>query len=177
MLIAASIGAVIILAVFSIDTVSRQFYDSSQRKALVINEASFLIEHINKHACKAIGYGSLTEGSMGFNVVGSAYSFRYNPYWVSTPGLYTDDENFTYSYDGVSRLTFTNSADGIPQVISRRVTSFNILEAADLSSGASSLTVDLVITYDPGGKVSERLNPTVHMNSGINMPQHTALPG
>ncbi|MCK4809454.1 MAG: prepilin-type N-terminal cleavage/methylation domain-containing protein [Candidatus Omnitrophica bacterium] len=55
LIIAVSLLAVIILAVTAFSVASHRFYQSSKRKMKVLNELTYLLEHINKNVSLAIG--------------------------------------------------------------------------------------------------------------------------
>lgn len=164
LIIAMSLLGIVVLGATTFDLASRQFLTSSERKTQVLNELTFILEHMNKNVHKATGdisnLGLIIPGGSGGQI------------WIRqdsnlTPQNYNDDKWLRYSYNSNNyNLNFcsdfnknSNSCNVTEELLSRRV--IDII----FNSGSGGGWVNrLKLRYDPTKPIDTRENPEANMN-------------
>lgn len=170
MLIASALVFVVILASMSLDTVAREFFESSRRKAEIVNEAFFVMEHIAKSVKDTIGF----QDDEGYQMTGT-YAFRIDT--ADTLGDYTDDRIAAYSYNlpGFNGLWYNAGTPTGYNLTRNRVIAFSMTPLLDDDGLTYGVNVELTIQYDPTNpSSSQRDNPTYRMESSFFFPMSSA---
>jgi len=181
LLVAVAIVFVVVLAAFSLDSVSRNFYTSSQSKAVVLNRLMFAVDHIQKKAYRHNGNLALA-GSI-FSNDGSDLIFSVDNPSAPTPTEFSDDLVVRYSLSN-DKLTYcgnwsTVSASCISssQDIVDNVDELTFENMTDGSSRVYGLYVNATAYLDIGKhrqKNDPRKNPPVVLNSSVYFEEQSA---
>jgi Tfp pilus assembly protein PilW len=148
LIIALSLLMMVILGATSFDLASVEFLKSSERKTAVVNEANFILDHIQKNVAKAVGYVEKSGISMASNVL----TIRVDN--NNTPSDFADDTSVTYTYDPIQHtLVFSDGT-----TLSKRVCAF------DMDTASWRIEVkDFELRYDPNATATLRDNPAVKL--------------
>ncbi|MFH1504267.1 MAG: hypothetical protein ABIH08_02610 [Candidatus Omnitrophota bacterium] len=172
-IIAIVLLAVIVLSASAFDFVSRGFLYSADRKAKVLNEFTYVIDHFSKYIPLATGHMDLNDpNSQGLKVVGTTIIIRADisdgitraP--IGTPDL-SDDLWVSYRVNG-NNLEFCSNFDKSAgtcnigwEILTDRFIDlgFSISDPAT-NSGIVDIT-NLALRYDPTIAADSRDNPEV----------------
>lgn len=170
LLIAIVLMTLMVLSFASIDLYSRYHVFTADRRAKVQNEASIVLEHMAKEISKAIGdtiqLPVTIETAGGPNPV-----WRRIKAWIdSNQNAIRDISDIETAYQwnrGDSRVRYWPDYTGPNEVISNRITDFNI------SQTDNYVFVQLTACWDPTSTTwscGTSDNPTVTMRIHIKMP-------
>lgn len=170
LIIAVSLFIAIIAGVMSFDVASREFFASSERKTDVLNDLTFVLEHLHKNV--TIGIGDDTGGRRAINVsqndpVAGAITITINQDTPLTPANYGDDTAVTYVFDpapGINQVTFQG------EILSRKLTAVTIQET---DGGLEILNITML--DDPSTAMDERTNPQVIVTDQFFFPLSQSL--
>jgi len=172
LILAASLVGVIILAAFSLDTTAHRFFTSSDRKATVLNEMMFVMDHIQKNAVRVTGF----VGSPGYNVTANLLEMR-----VADPGndplRFDDDTWVQYRLSGNDVIYDPDRfAAGSTETLTSRVVNNGLTfsELQDAGGSVYGVRVRLQGEFTPGAGGSERDNPAVDLNTTVFFREHSA---
>lgn len=160
LIIAVSLLAVILLGVSAFDVAGRSFLMSSERRSQVLNEQTFILEHLSKNINNAAG-DAASPGiviSKGGGV--SRLDLRHEA--NDTPGNYSDDDWVRYEFISNSHeMRFYPDAGDTSdfEVLSSRVVAFDFDFFPSSSSIIGIVIDDLRIRYDPAKVIKSRDNP------------------
>jgi len=159
---------VILLAATSFDLASRQFFKSSDFKSELLAEASFVMDHIDKHLSEITGYAS----DKGYNRASA------NTFWLRTA-------SGTYEYRVAGNvLQFCDiTAGGTCEVLTQKLSPIAgdpLLNASGISF-SDNVTIDnncavevkLSLLYRPGEAEHYKTNPRVTLWSRTALIQHS----
>ena len=176
LLVAISLLGLILLTAGSFDFISRRFFQSSQRASEVLNEASFITEHMSKNIMQAKGY----IGDKGYAVSSNSLSLRVN--WAllnssSSGGSNSDswvkyqldsNTNTLYFCSGLSSFAFAcDSSVAGAEILSQKVTSLAFTDEN------GSIGIDITLRYDPSSDVDPKDNPEVSLSTSAALLQHS----
>jgi len=106
LIIAIALMGTILVGVMSFDAASRKFFRSSERKVDVINDLTFVLEHIHKNVFNGIGYiddPAIIVASPTADVftltIRQDYDDPTTPISEYTPGNYDDDRKVIYIFN------------------------------------------------------------------------------
>lgn len=156
--------SVMILGAASFGSASEYFLQSSARKSIIINEMTYIIDHIAKYTAVATGdVTNLTNlpVSQGITATGATITIRYDT--DGTPADYTNDTTVSYTWDGIDTLTFAIPSSGTPENLSSRVTAFSASMPEPNQVSIDTITV----RYDPTVAVDARTNPELTLNHAV----------
>ena len=141
---------VILLAATSFHLSSEEFVRSSQRKATVINDLAFVLDHLNKNITQVTG----AIYDQGITWDGTELSVRQDLNTPQTPTNFGDDTWRTYIFDAdANTITF------VGEELTDRFVSIDTLNV--LGTG---ITIDsLVFRFDPSKETDTRRNPEATM--------------
>lgn len=164
LILAIAICGVIILSAASLDYASRKFFFSSDRRARVANELSFILEHIQKYASRAHG----DKENPGYNVTNtSSLTLRIDSPSNPTPQDYSDDENVAYQFfPNQHSLGFIRN--GSLEILSWRVVNWTFL---DRGGGEVEIRATGRFYPEPPGDVSQ--NPEISLRSSVFLGGHS----
>ncbi|MBM3249831.1 MAG: hypothetical protein FJZ09_03165 [Candidatus Omnitrophica bacterium] len=188
LLISIILLAIISLALTNVDLFSRFHVISSDRRAKIQNEVSFLLDHMAKQMLGAVG--DINQPPVDIGVIGTSQSIRV---WVDTNGNgmrddATIDKQIAYVYDSANyRFNYYANYTDFPAVfetITQKViqpdfTGYSSLPATPPETykvyNSANNYVDVFITacWDPDETpfaCGSPDNPTVVMQSRIMMP-------
>ena len=177
LIIAISLFGLIIAGVMAFDSASREFFQSSERATDVLNELTFVLEHIQKNVMLAIGDAddsgmTLTNPRVGdYTLVIRQDINRVNGVINNTPEDYSDDRFVTYNIDsGQNTISVAELFDGaayVPEVLTRKLfldpnstystVDFTLKDDLELQIIALALLFDISKPEDP------RTNPRVEV--------------
>ncbi|MCD6539232.1 MAG: type II secretion system protein [Candidatus Omnitrophica bacterium] len=176
LILAIVLLGVIILSATAIDVASRYFFKSSDTKVQVLNEVSFILEHIQKNASQATGWID----DPGFKLLSSTQLLiRQDANNPPTPGDFTDDtwieyrrqgNNFRFSPDGGTNWETLSSrivdnpdidGDGFPEPV------------FSLSPSGTEVIVTLTARYDPSASLDSKTNPEVSLQTRLFLGEHS----
>jgi hypothetical protein len=165
-----------VLGFVSIDLFSRHHVLTSERRAQVQNEVSYVLEHMAKHICQGIGSlnspGVITSPAQPQEWIKIRWDRNFNGQpdddgandWISYRYLSAQDQIAYYA-----TYPFNGWPAGGEEIISRKITN------CSFSYNLTDNFVDVIITgcYDPDGTpfaCGTSDNPTVTMRTRIKMP-------
>lgn len=175
LLIAMTLLGVILLGISSFDIAGKRFFRSSERKSGILNDMSFILDHIDKYVSMATGTGSdpgiTTPGAFPAQIVRIRVAIddaTGSP--DTTPMDYTNDRVVEYSAVG-NRLQFCPRVvagacpAGFISLTERLVrTAGNDFEFDNAGVNANQLIVrNLILRHDPLAAVDPTKNPEVSM--------------
>ena len=175
LIIGISLLVVIILGVTAFDVASRYFLKSNERKSQIVNEFTFILEHLSKNINQAVGDIS----NPGIVKVDQSSTFgrvllHLRQDALRTPNDYSDDLWVTYVYyttsSGADSYTLAfwplrQNRNSFPlnsrEVLSSRVVSF------DFSVSGSRVSINnFVLRYTPDNtQVDYANNPQISITS------------
>ena len=176
LLVATALVAVIALAAFSLDSVSRNFYVSSQAKADVTNRLLFAVDHIQKKAYRH--NGSPAASRVPFSNDGDVIVFSADMGATPTPSDFSDDRVMRYAFDpAVGTLVYcgnwdTASADCVSdrQEVADNVADLSFENMTDATGGVYGFYVNATAYRDLTAhrvKNDGRRNPPIVLNSSV----------
>jgi hypothetical protein len=176
LILAVVLLAMVILSAASLDVASLEFFKSSDRKAVVLNEVSSVKEYVQKSALQAHGWIN----NPGFGIIDAGDGVWFRLDHTNTPADFSDDSYVWYKFDSTTNqielcdsslpLAGLSVCPGTSSVLSRRI------ESCVFSYPADSTVIQVEITgiYDPAGPVDdERENPHVQMRSQFFLGSHS----
>jgi len=194
-MIAIGLMSVIVLAAGSFEIASRRFLNSSERKTTVINEITYALEHIEKHAAKLhrcfIAPDQYVFGTALFGTtLPGGYDYMANFFRVQNTSSPTRDDctsadeiYYYYEWDnGTHNLTFANySGFSASDMYGRRGSSYMVGARELVSSRITNLTwlaldnytdnVTITARYDPSQPMDNSTNPEASVFSRIRHPE------
>jgi len=193
LLIAVSIFSLIVVGFSNIDTFSRYHVISSDKRAKLQNDASYVLEHMAKEIAKAIGNERINGSESVVDIVdnpndksieiyidASGNGKRETP--INNPGA-TEDHWIAYRYDATGgdknqirycgrcrndNCNFNQCLDSV-DILSRKIASFT----PAYSSGNDYVEVQLTACWDPDGSpvaCGSLDNPALSMKNRIYIP-------
>jgi prepilin-type N-terminal cleavage/methylation domain-containing protein len=174
LILAAALVGVIILAAFSLDTTAHRFFTSSDRKARVLNEMMFVMEHIQKNAARVTGF----VGRPGYNVAANVLEMRVADS-DNDPTRFDDDVWVQYRLSG-NRIIydpdmFAAGSTDTETLTERVITNgLNFSELTDGDGSVYGVRVSLQGEFTPGDGGSERNNPSAELNTTVFFREHSA---
>jgi phosphatidylethanolamine-binding protein (PEBP) family uncharacterized protein len=153
LMIALTLLAVIILAIFSFDMISREIFRSSERKSRVVNELAFVLDHIQKTIW--MGEGNVITPAIELDDVGGNLVLRVR----NTTAPYIG--NYTFSEDQ-HQIIFEKA--GRSYTISTRFYSQNVpnnFQIEEDDEGGGIVIKNLNLMYNPLAAYDPRRNPKV----------------
>jgi hypothetical protein len=170
LLIAIGLLGVIVLGAISFDVASREFLSSSEEKVTVLNELTFVLEHIHKNVL--LGVGDFRRRAVGIDSSGvnpvlfiwQDLTVAGNP--LNTPQDYSDDRKVEYIFDATNHLiTFEiNDQVSAAETISDKLISIT----ATVDANANSVIINnFVFRRDPALAVDPHSNPEVTIENQI----------
>jgi len=187
LILAIVLLGIIILAATSIDIASVSFFKSSDFKTRVLNEASLIMEHIQKNALQSHGWlrnqgvSPDTGGSYDYLRIRMDVKKLVDGNMQYTPANFDDDKWVRYYYDrDNSKLMYCNdwdessgNCDGDEEILSEKIISCVFKRDSDRDP-----TVDVNITaqYNPGAVAcgqDPRNNPCVNLKGNFLLGAHS----
>ena len=175
LLIAIALLSLMVLGFVSIDLFSRHHVLTSERRAQVQNEVSYVLEHMAKQISRAIGNANqptVTIENPNPNATRIRVWVDGDPY--ATPSVSpngrrdANDIEIAYQWNSNNnRVRYWPKFPGPNEEISNRVTNF------DVSQTDNYVSVELTSCWDPDGTpfgCGTSDNPTVTMRTRIKMP-------
>ena len=166
LVLAVALLAVIVLAATSIDVAARYFFKSSDTKSRVLNEASLIVEHIQKRASQSSGF--IDNPGIRPAVPFADSSFLEIRLDGDSPLTFDDasDRWVRYDFNG-NNLVFTDGSNA--EIISSKVTH------CAFSSASSGAAVDMEITvqYIPNEPMDPKENPQVTLRTSVLFGEHS----
>ncbi|RLJ09805.1 MAG: hypothetical protein DRP15_02345 [Candidatus Aenigmatarchaeota archaeon] len=167
LILAIVLLGVIILSATAIDVASRYFFKSSDTKTQVLNEVSFILEHIQKNASQATGWID----DSGFNLPSSTRLLIREDFDNDTWVEYRRQRNrFRFSPDGGTNWETLSSrivdnpdidGDGFPEPV------------FSLSPSGTEIIVTLTARYDPSRSYDSKTNPQVSLQTRLFLGEHS----
>ncbi len=141
---------VILLAATSFHLSSEEFVRSSQRRAAVMNDLSFVLDHLHKNITQVTG----TIYNQGITWDGTSLSLRQDLNTPQTPINFADDTWRTYIFDSDAHtITF------VGEELTDRFISLDTLNVFD-----AGITMNgLACRFNPSKAVDTRRNPQATM--------------
>lgn len=174
LLIAVTLLGVIILGTIAFDTASRELLRSSERRVEVVNDATFILEHIHKNVLRGIG-DITSAGRRAVRVVNHPDGLvselliwqDSNGDGVLTPG--SPDRQVKYIFD---RSNHTVTFEG--NLLIKRLLDVQLAEA----DGGVRIA-DLTLVYDPttynSASLDPRNNPVISVREQFFFPFSQSL--
>ncbi len=171
LLIAICIFAVIAIGFSSIDTFSRYHVMSSDRRAKLQNDASYVLEHMAKEIGKAIGDVNQTAVSVttigGDPAIMAWIDYNQNGKRDSAPS----DRQIAYRYRGASnyQIWYYSDYTGSPgsyDILSRKISAFS----CSCSSTDNYVLAEVTTCWNPAATCGTLDNPALVMKNRIYMP-------
>ncbi|MCD6228847.1 MAG: hypothetical protein J7K17_05170 [Candidatus Omnitrophica bacterium] len=174
LIIAISLLGVILLGVTAFDVASRYFLKSNERKSQIVNELTFILEHLSKNINQAVG--DISNPGIVKVEQNSRVLLHLRQDVLRTPNDYSDDLWVTYVYyttsSGADSYTLAfwplrQNRNSLPlnsrEVLSSRVVSF------DFSVSGSRVSINnFVLRYTPDNtQVDYANNPQISITSPI----------
>ncbi|HDN86289.1 MAG TPA: hypothetical protein ENG49_03615 [Candidatus Omnitrophica bacterium] len=174
LIIAISLLGVILLGVTAFDVASRYFLKSNERKSQIVNEFTFILEHLSKNINQAVG--DISNPGIVKVEQNSRVLLHLRQDALRTPNDYSDDLWVTYVYyttsSGADSYTLAfwplrQNRNSFPlnsrEVLSSRVVSF------DFSVSGSRVSINnFVLRYTPDNtQVDYANNPQISITSPI----------
>lgn len=180
MLVSISLLSVIIMAATSFDFASRKFVNSSQRKSLAVNEASLILEHIQKYASFVHGFDGagaviLNRGWTTASGVNNVIMLRIDDPANPSPENLNDDLWVRYYLDAsntfrfcpdtaVPPITVPGNCNVQEEILSSRVTLFG-WSATGWNLGTPTIT--LTARYNASATVNNSTNPNATVSGEL----------
>ena len=171
LVLAMSVIGVIMLATTNLETTARRFLSASDRVAQVMNEANYVMDHIQKYVCRTDGYVDTAGAFIGVDPDPpfiNATSLSVNIDEDNNPADFASDTTVTYSLNG-NAVEFDDGS-GAPEVISSRAT----LLSFDSLPNNVGVQVTVRIRFYTWRAVDPKMNPEVELVSNILFGQHSA---
>ncbi|MBN2120072.1 MAG: prepilin-type N-terminal cleavage/methylation domain-containing protein [Candidatus Omnitrophica bacterium] len=187
LILAIALLAVIVVAATGIDVAARYFFKSSDSKTRVINDASFILEHMHKYVSRAHGHASnfgyvvADPNTLRIRLDASVSGFTAG----FTPADFTDDIWVQYRFSpSANRMEFCSNWDpatgscsggtGV-EILSQRVISHVDpgRRVFTLSPDLTSVLVDIEARYDPAQSADVRDNPEANLRTAIFFGSHS----
>ena len=174
LIIAISLLGVILLGVTAFDVASRYFLKSNERKSQIVNELTFILEHLSKNINQAVG--DISNPGIVKVEQDNRVLLHLRQDVLRTPNDYSDDLWVTYVYyttsSGADSYTLAfwplrQNRNSLPlnsrEVLSSRVVSF------DFSVSGSRVSINnFVLRYTPDNtQVDYANNPQISITSPI----------
>ena len=173
---------VIILAAVSFDYTSFYLFDSSRKKAAIVNERSLCLEHIAKYASRATG--DINNSGIVVDAANKWAKIRIDKNNPHTPSDYSDDKWVRYEYKNkggnVYELDFCSDWDNGPpsgcNVTEDAITSKIVTDGTNPTPGFYKGTYvnevvcsPFTLRYKPGNSnpMDVRKNPEVYMYDNV----------
>ena len=172
LIISMTLFGVIILGAVAFSLSSEKFLSSSENSTEVLNDLTFILQHVHKSFLVATG--DINNQGVAFlvNTVTIRQDLNLNGNSLNTPGNYSDDRTVAYRFAG-GQVTFDVSKGGVsnPTVV---LTNFFIDLGAPNAFGLSLNVLDgglaisnLTLRLDPTNPVVDpRTNPQVSTIDG-----------
>lgn len=160
LIIAISLLAVIILGVSAFDIAGRSFLMSSERRSQILNEQTFILEHLSKNINNVVGDAS--SPGIVISIGGGVSRLDLRHEVNDTPGDYSDDEWVRYEFipnNHEIRFYPDTSDTSDFEVLSSRVVNFAFDFFPSSASIIGVVIDDLRIRYDPSMAIKSRDNP------------------
>ncbi len=176
LLIAISLLSVVVLGAIAFVQASRQFLGSSERRVEVLNEATFILEHIHKNILLGIGHRNRLStalvpnpavlGSPGadniFIVIFQDMDLAGN--MLNTPENYLDDRHVNYRIESAAlghRELFRTAEHLDWEVLSDKLVSIEL----SLDANNQLVINNFVLRLNPANAVDARDNPEVRIDA------------
>jgi Tfp pilus assembly protein PilV len=183
LIIAIVLVSVIILGINSVNIFSRYHLISSDHRAKLQNDVSFVLEHMTKEVSKAIGNEAITFSGFGSGSVISitdntsltifidatqdGIRNTANDYWIKYNLDTADDKHeLTYCAKCPDKACACSTTDGL-EILSKKITGFS--PSVDFTKG-NYVTVDITGRWDPSNDKVSQDNPEISMRATINLP-------
>jgi hypothetical protein len=169
LMVGISLLGIIILGVTAFDAASHRFLRSSERSVEVLNELTYILEHIAKNV--EVATGDITDAGIVIDESGGTedlnMTIRIDQNDPPTPGDYSDDTLVRYYYDASPPLhaekilyfypNYTGNPNDEREVLSYRVT--NIIVS---NSTSNDLIINnLTLRYNRDEDINNSTNPEV----------------
>ncbi|MFA7677374.1 MAG: prepilin-type N-terminal cleavage/methylation domain-containing protein [Candidatus Omnitrophota bacterium] len=194
LIIAMVIGAAIILAIMAFNAASRKFLVSSSKRSSVLNDMSFVLEHVHKNVL--IGIGDIDNPSIAVvkdspNVGDFTVEVRQDMdaagLSLNTPQNYNDDRKAVYVFDSAGnkityRIMVPNSSASTYSEAWKEDISTNLIFEKDgekLSIGqvdGGLVLNNLYFRYNPADEnINPRDNPQIEIDEQFFFPFSQSL--
>lgn len=176
LIIAMVLLSLVVLSFSSMDIFSRFEVLSSDRRAKLHNEVSYVLEHMTKEIGKAIGSAGISGQEPVFIIGGTFIQMRIDTNGNGKLDAYPDDRiiayrwtNSTYKVEYCSDYIGTCAGPGY-QTLSQKISNFTASPNPIINN---YVDVSLTACYEPTGTTypcGTRDNPNVTMQTRIKMP-------
>ncbi|RKY29081.1 MAG: hypothetical protein DRP61_00155 [Candidatus Omnitrophota bacterium] len=175
LILAIVLLGVIILSATAIDVASHYFFKSSDTKTQVLNEVSFILEHIQKNA--SLAHGWIDNPAVA--IISNSLRIRVDDPNNSTPENFGDDLSLTYTFSNTNhQLTYNNGLT--TETLSSRIVDNPDIDRDgfpeplfSLSSSGTEVIVTLTARYDPSEPVDPKTNPEVSLQTRVFLGEHS----
>jgi hypothetical protein len=177
LLIALVLLSMVVLGISNIEVFCRYVFTGTDRKARIINDASYIVEHMSKMIGSAVGDGNNTPVTFGTwsgkcTLAVRAYrDFDCGACSNRIDGVLDDsDHEFIYCFSNSNHsLFYYPDEDATPQpappeLMSRNVLSFNV------SLQGNAVQVNFTECWNASGACGSVDNPSVTLQTRIFMP-------
>ncbi len=150
LIIAIVLMGIVVLGAISFDLASRTFFKSSERKVNVVNDLTFVLEHLQKNIMN--GKGTVDNPALVWDGA-TVLTISQDDGTGTLTGLKT----VTYTFNktaGVNQVIFTDTS---PQVLTRRLEDFNGFDVNDFGFYMK----DMTFLDNPAEEEDVRENPSV----------------
>jgi hypothetical protein len=187
LIIALLLVSLIVLGAFAFDIASRKFLQSSETSVDVLNDLTFVLEHMQKNVLVGIG-DVVVDDNRAIKVINDPSGAvtlqirqdQINPATDTyTPWDYSDDRIVTYVFNPLDETVSIDNRDYDPHTVTfEQEILINKLTAISLSADpvTGGVSVDnMVLRYDPAEEVDPRENPEAHIEQQFFFPLSQSL--
>lgn len=177
LIVAAVLISVVVLAAFTLDSVSRNYYVSSQTKAAVTNNLMYVVDHLQKKALRHNGNPGVTEAV--FNNTGDTLLFSVDNSSTPSPSDFSDDVTVRYAFDQVTGQlvycgrwnTTDDVCDGQRETLISNVENLTFSNMTDVSGNYTYGVYMNATAYVDRSmlrtKTDQRRNPSIAFNASV----------
>lgn len=170
LIIGISLFMVIILAATSFNLMSYEFVRSSERKTEVLNELTFIADHLHKYVNEGIGDYT----NKGVRVLND-FTLEIRDDIKNTPQDYNDDIWHRYRYDSNGKKLFY--LEDIESPNQEKLLSSRVMNMVFSESKSGVSVKALTLQYDPKQEFHPRNNPKVSLDAGNLNGEIFSFPG
>lgn len=158
LIIAMTLMSVVILGTMSFDQASRQFLQSSERKTVVLNEMTYILEHIHKNTLPVTGSLPGGDGFGEQNCLGRSMRVQAQPErWVyySLSGAAGNELYYCSDWNGA-----TDTCNVAGEILTQRLVNA-FCPFPNIHDPVNVLDCKFTLRYDPALPVDPSTNPEV----------------
>ncbi len=162
LIIAVILMGVIILGAFSFDLASRGFFRSSETKVEVVNDLTFVLEHLHKNIMQ--GVGTVDNPALVWNSGSGVLTINQDDGAGGTTPV-------TYEFDpAANTITF-----GANDVLTRRLEALDLSSDIGVDADSAFYINEMVFQYDPASDTDPRENPQATIKEQYFFPSGQSL--